>query len=158
MIVIADSVYALCLRQFWRVLQSPAWEGYFLSKAEFPRMNMEELRETNRAILAVLRRPWWKRAAFAAPWDERFAACIGGTVIGRAQAAERERGWRLVSTRGVRSWIEGTPKRVAQGNEDHDALIGNLDTSNGYFEWIERGGDADVGRYLAIFLHDCAPE
>jgi len=100
-------------------------------------------------IRRLLRTPFWKRRELLSSWSTDDQKALWEWLSSRICSAPPSGAVRL-SRRKFRAWIDA-PLRAADVSKVDWPLIRSLAWTSGYAEWLSRGGDADVGRYLGCW-------
>lgn len=111
-----------------------------------------ETRRATRLLLGRLARcRWTRRRTVLKNVDaglQRYAALWLIDFSGRAPTC----GFVRVSPRRFSAWLWGLPAAAATPNDEQTSAWCDLLHAPSYFEWIERGGCPEAGRYLALWV------
>lgn len=146
--------YLGCLRQFSQEL----WDDDELERLGMAayeqrggQLPLHVFEHTWKQIHALREVPWWKRQRVVTErWSPATKVYVAGMLL--KPSLDRQGGqWLDVPVRGW-LWLNPDELEAAPGpHEISDEWCAYLMSTVGYCQWIQAGGDPDLGRYIAAY-------
>ncbi len=157
-LVIPSEVFRRCVDRCLDELWTPETRGALIDvvkSGESPPLTVQDLRDTGAMCRSIVKRPFWQRRAIVAGWPQQLAVYVLTELAGLRAESKAESYVR--TPRRSQKWLLGGSIAPARRSEECETWLDEIRFSDTYFAWLELGGDADVGRWLAIAsacMHD----
>jgi len=154
-IVISGNGYRDCLQRLaFELWDEAAWDRLDKALDEAKKeVTTDDLRWQFRATRKVLRTPFFRRAQVLAGWPDDAQQMLRTRIVERISASEGHPAVRVSAVK-FPSWLTGEVLYVTRAEKIENERIRRLAVMSGYCDWLSRGGDAEVGRLLALWVED----
>ena len=154
-IVISGNGYRDCLQRLaFELWDEAAWDRLDKALDEAKKeVTTDDLRWQFRATRKVLRTPFFRRARVLAAWPTDAQQMLRTWIVERRSASEPHLAVRVSAVK-FPSRLTGEVLYVSRAEKVENERIRRLAVMSGYCDWLSRGGDAEVGRLLALWVED----